>query len=174
MGASSWSYFVPYQADIRKALMELRAEVFARGDYEAVYIHPPEDAILFDAFDAWYSSWHGDIKPLRQLFDKVPGDPQPEPAPESIDQLLELCGENGTHSIIDMRDVSAEPDFGTVSPLDEEDLGQMFGTIWPTHEMAEAKLNELMDLSDRWVGTYLTLYKEKQPDEILFVGCSGD
>ena len=32
MGASGWKYFVPYQADIGKAFMELRAEVFARGE----------------------------------------------------------------------------------------------------------------------------------------------
>jgi len=33
MGASGWSYFVPYEADISAALQRLRADVFARGDY---------------------------------------------------------------------------------------------------------------------------------------------
>ena len=33
MGASGWSYFVPYDADISAALQRLREEVFARGDY---------------------------------------------------------------------------------------------------------------------------------------------
>jgi hypothetical protein len=33
MGASGWSYFVPYQPDINKALQELRQKVFQEGDY---------------------------------------------------------------------------------------------------------------------------------------------
>jgi hypothetical protein len=33
MGASGWSYFVPYEADISVALQRLREDVFARGDY---------------------------------------------------------------------------------------------------------------------------------------------
>jgi len=33
MGASGWSYFVPYQPDIQKALQELREVVFQRGGY---------------------------------------------------------------------------------------------------------------------------------------------
>lgn len=33
MGASFWSYFVPYQADLGAALQALREKVFAEGDY---------------------------------------------------------------------------------------------------------------------------------------------
>src|SRR5947208_11567385 len=33
MGATGWTYFVPYEADISAALQRLRADVFARGDY---------------------------------------------------------------------------------------------------------------------------------------------
>jgi hypothetical protein len=33
MGASGWSYFVPYQSDIEQALQELRQAVFERGAY---------------------------------------------------------------------------------------------------------------------------------------------
>ena len=52
MGASGWKYFVPYQADIGKAFMELRDEVFARGDYEFFHVRPPEDVIeVFTAFN---------------------------------------------------------------------------------------------------------------------------
>jgi hypothetical protein len=33
MGASGWSYKVPFQSDINKALQELRQKVFEAGDY---------------------------------------------------------------------------------------------------------------------------------------------
>src|SRR5204863_9878348 len=33
MGATGWSYFVPYEADISAALKRLRDNVFERGDY---------------------------------------------------------------------------------------------------------------------------------------------
>ncbi len=33
MGASRWSYFVPYQEDIGEALIVLRHEVFEAGDF---------------------------------------------------------------------------------------------------------------------------------------------
>ena len=33
MGASGWSYFVPYQPDLQAALDALRAQVLADGDY---------------------------------------------------------------------------------------------------------------------------------------------
>ena len=34
MGATQWSYFVPYQPDINEALQQLRNEVFKQGVYE--------------------------------------------------------------------------------------------------------------------------------------------
>jgi hypothetical protein len=33
MGATGWSYFVPYEADVSVVLPRLREDVFARGDY---------------------------------------------------------------------------------------------------------------------------------------------
>jgi hypothetical protein len=34
MGATGWSYFVPYQQDINVALEELNDDVFKQGQYE--------------------------------------------------------------------------------------------------------------------------------------------
>ena len=33
MGATGWSYFVPYELDVSAALQRLREDVFAPGDY---------------------------------------------------------------------------------------------------------------------------------------------
>lgn len=33
MGASAWSYFVPYQKDISLALQQLKDQVFAEGNH---------------------------------------------------------------------------------------------------------------------------------------------
>ena len=172
MGASGWYYFVPYQESIVKALRELRKDVFKRGEYESSFVRPPDHVDLAQVIDAWWRSWHRDLSAIRELTNKIPDEPGRKP--RTIRQLLEQCGENGTHSILDITGVSGEPALGKVSPLGEADLTRLFGTVWPTREMAEARLGELMDRSDRWFGNYLVVYKDDQPDEILFVGASGD
>jgi len=57
MGSSNWTYFTPYQEDIKQALQELRRNVFEAGDYERfwLYVEVPEEA--FDALDE--ISWTG-------------------------------------------------------------------------------------------------------------------
>lgn len=47
MGAHPYTYVVPWQPDITKALQELRADVFARGDYLGAEegFPTPEEAI---------------------------------------------------------------------------------------------------------------------------------
>ncbi|HEX2998427.1 MAG TPA: hypothetical protein VHP14_26615 [Anaerolineales bacterium] len=34
MGASDWSYFIPYQQDLNKALQQLKEDLFQKGQYE--------------------------------------------------------------------------------------------------------------------------------------------
>lgn len=166
MGASGWHYFVPYQVDIRQAFDALREDVFRRGDYTGPEVMSPEEKDR-----------------MRQINDElrrnIPGialsDPTDDDSPpQTIEELVRRCGEEGTHSILDMRGVSDEPALANVSPLDDDDLMQVFGLTQPTHDMAISKLRDLLELSDSWVGSVLTIYKGGQPDELLFVGFSGD
>ncbi|MCZ7542728.1 MAG: hypothetical protein M5R40_03950 [Anaerolineae bacterium] len=40
--------------------------------------------------------------------------------------------------------------------------------------MVEDKADDLIELRERWQGTYVIVYKDGVPDEICFAGYSGD
>jgi hypothetical protein len=199
MGASGWSYFVPYEDDIQLALNKLREAVFRSGNYP---VRPAFQAgdMTFDDFvppDA--------TEEEREEFREQYGDWQQEVQPESfasIDELLNWNGEEGTHSILDVHTVITTPlehptielweraagrkldmqrmiellreRIGKVYPLSEKQLFTLFGTVQPTHEMVAKSLYQLQDLRDRGVGLYVIVYKNDLPTEILFAGYSGD
>jgi hypothetical protein len=64
--------------------------------------------------------------------------------------------------------------FGTVYPLTERQLVELFGTAQPTREHVESRPYVYEGLRDRWVGLYIIVYRDGEPDEILFTGYSGD
>ena len=110
---------------------------------------------------------------------------KPEPLPDyskkprTIKALLKEQGESGTHSILDIERVAAHPQPGAVSPMPSRRLKEIFGTDKPTHEMVEAKrsgceLNEDPLVAERWQGVYFTVYRRDKPDELFFIGTSGD
>lgn len=74
MGASGWHYFVPFDPDPQAALQRLREDVFRRGQYFSPKTKKP-----------------GLLKPAKAAA-----------APKSIEELLALCKESGTHSILDV------------------------------------------------------------------------
>jgi hypothetical protein len=94
----------------------------------------------------------------------------------NIDELIELSAEAGTHSILDIAHVAAEPDFGVSAPLNNDELIQLFGTLKPTKSLIDKnnQKGELINLRERWQGTYIIVYENNQPSEILFTGSSGD
>ena len=50
----------------------------------------------------------------------------------------------------------------------------MFGTHEPTRAIVQQKADELMDLRERWQGTYVVVYQDGLPHEIYITGFSGD
>lgn len=96
------------------------------------------------------------------------------PEPTSPDTLLEWNDTEGTHSIIDIREISSVPDFGVAAPLSSEELVELFSTEQPTRSMIEQKSNQLQTWRGRWAGTYVIAYKDGSPSEIFFTGFSGD
>ena len=167
MGASGWTYFVPYQADISEALQQLREEVFHQGGY-----FKPQQ---------FYGSLLDDQQVLQELPPEVREfliadvrKRRSQSEPSSIEELLEMNGESGTHSILDIQEVSSEPAFGAVAPLTNEQLVELFGTEKAIRSMVREKLSELQSLRSSWQGTYIVLYKDGILDEILFIGSSGD
>jgi len=93
---------------------------------------------------------------------------------ESIQQLRELAAEEGTHSILDIYQISDEADFGSVCPLPEEALVQIFGTATPTHSMVDAEQFGFEEYVRRWQGIYFPVFENGQPTELFFWGYSGD
>jgi len=72
MGASAWSYFVPYQDDVQRAFQQLCQHVFASGN----------------SLKPWEESSTTNMSSHR--------------VPSSIEELLTLAGTTGTHSILDL------------------------------------------------------------------------
>ena len=148
MGAVPWFHLVPYQRDVRKAMLELREREFRAGCYNPVVPFP------FTARGA------------------------PGAKHRSIDAARHAADADGTRSIVDMDDVGdtpADPDdpqHGVVSPLSEEMLLELFGTTEPTREMVQ-DLSFMEDV-ERGTGVYVVVYDRGKPSEICFAGYSYD
>ena len=138
MGASSWSYFIPYQTDISKALRELREATFERSEY-------------FQRDPYWKSMSFVDfLPPVPDLTEEEKADYLAEfqklqtlPEPTSIETLIEWNGEAGTHSILDIAQIGSKASFGVAAPLSKASLKKFFGTDKPTREMIEREERNL-------------------------------
>ena len=198
MGATGWSYFVPFEENVAAALQRLRENVFERGDY--VYgdgITDDQRKAILEKMRPEMEPWMQKVReeaakleePLRTLYlqgaekfkGEIMGDGsafrKPKRKPKTIEKLLELQAESGTHSILDIRDVSKEPQFGAVSPLPHARLVEFFNSEMPTHaEIEEAHDSGSLEefVSERWQGIYIIAYRDGSPSEIFFAGCSGD
>jgi hypothetical protein len=94
--------------------------------------------------------------------------------PRSIPELLQRAGESGTHSILDIERVSGQPEFGVAVPLPPDSLRRAFGTDMPTHEEVEEHWPDVAERLGRWQACYLVVYRDAEPHEYAFIGCSGD
>lgn len=169
MGASGWSYFVPYQRDLSAALQALRQEVFRGGEYTKPYVGTTEEFVRYlpkelAALREWMVAEYE--RRQRRLRRKV----------KTIDGLLKRAGEDGTHSILDVDRISDVPDFGAIVPLSGEQLLTIFGTEQPDHITVErvSQAGQLADLYGRWQGICLVVYEGEVPVEVYFEGASGD
>jgi hypothetical protein len=146
MGGHEWFYYVPYQPDVDKALQELKQIEFAAGRYNPV---------------------------IRFLdFPLGPHSPSPGPGHSSIKAAIKASMEEGTRSILDMDCVSRSPGYRKVCALPKQELLRLCGTTRPTHAMVEELL--FLEDAERGQGTYIVLYEDDQPAEILFAGYSFD
>lgn len=197
MGSTTWDYFVPYDADAEAALRRLRKCVFREGKYERV-VPSQED---LEVMRGGSRKLGLDTSPqereriqqqdalihlaarVQNILGKWGDKPEPLPdyskKPRTIKALRKEQGESGTHSILDIERVAARPQPGAVCRMPARRLKEIFGTEKPTHEMVVAKLQtpELMEdplVVERWQGVYFTVYRQGKPDEICFVGTSGD
>jgi hypothetical protein len=197
MGATGWSYYVPYQTDLGRALDELRRDVLTRGDYEepGVELDFLDEAGFFGADEASRDRMMAEygLGPLRWAIDRFGIDGlrgwlesqqwSPElrgPRPRSMEELeaLRSVSSGGTHSILDIGAVRTGPASGAIYPLPEGMLRSLFGTDQLTRGMVEAWRGRddpaRYDIYDRWQGVYFAVYRDGRPDEIYIEGASGD
>lgn len=152
MGAEFWSYFVPYQKDLRAALDALREQEFRAGRF----YQPSEVGPGF----------------VGRIFGRPPSKPR---RPTSIREAIKIADTNatGTRSILDMERISERPEPGAVSAVPPEELRRLLGTEQPTREMVE-QAEELFERIDRGQGIYVVTYRQGKPDGIYFGGYSYD
>lgn len=152
MGASGWDYLVPFNGNVATTLEQLRAEVFAAGDY----YWPRGDDRPKPATEAelWADEWVRDsmTHSILDVFKVGTGDPA---SMDAIGETFEVT--------------AAECDrmFGTAQ-VTADDLARL-----PLmDEDATVALDPLLTL--RGVGRHLIVYAAGVPEKILFFGYSGD
>jgi hypothetical protein len=177
MGATGWSYTTPYDSDADAALERLRDEVFVsgrylrRGDIVRIRDHPgfflsAPPALLF---------WLAMARTLGALIRLHYWLLRGGRGPWTIDELLEECGEDGTHSILDITHTADIPEFGAATPLTKMRLSRAFGTTTPTREQADHPSHDVGEGVRRWEAVYFAVYDaEGTPVELRFFGSSGD
>lgn len=175
MGATGWTYSVPYQPDIGAALQSLREKVFREGNYYKPWEINKRflEELESKSQDQLNDSEKEQIRILRDL----PLIDPPDPLPATIDELLEHNAESGTHSALDIFDVSDQTDWGIAAPVPEEILLACFGTDRPAREQTDPypeSFIKFIETLERWTALYFIVYKNGEPDEIIFEGCSGD
>lgn len=147
MGGHAYYYVVNYQKDVQAALDELRDKEFKAGRYNPV---------------------------IRNLeFPLTAGSPSPGPKHATIEEAREASGEEGTRSILDVETISDTTDFFVAAPLSEESIESYYGTTKPTRAMFDDNM-EFLEEVERGECVYFTLYRNDQPDGIVFAGYSFD
>ena len=96
-----------------------------------------------------------------------------EENPSSIEEALEIADADGTASILDIEQISAEPDFCCAAPWSPEELQEYFGAERPTRKQIEAGEEYWEDL-ERGQARCAVVYADGEPAEIYFAGYSFD
>jgi hypothetical protein len=180
MGATTWNYFVAYEADTEAALKRLREKVFKGGEYESGVVSPDQIRAAYEQVIGQDSNPNMARLQIDQVMEQLrPLMPPERPKAKSIEELIEQRAENGTHSILDIQQISDTSGFAAVGPMPSEELVKLFGTDKPTRTMVEDKLGDydLVEhplISERWQGIYFVVYRDGKPDELFFMGTSGD
>jgi hypothetical protein len=181
MGATGWKYTTPFDPDPEVALQRLREETFAAGDYlppGGIFRLPhmrdlPPGVPLklrlvmaaLRAFAAVAVAAHWLARGGRQ--------------PRSIDELLVMTGDSGTHSILDITHTADIPEFSAAVPLSKHRYLKFFGTLTPTRAQVDAALAAPGEGPGegvrRWEAVYITIHDETgTPLDYVFLGASGD
>lgn len=106
----------------------------------------------------------------------------PKRKPKTPAQALQMNGEDGTHSIMDIGKVSLVESgplkcaIDTICPIPKADLVKLFGSDRPTRAMIDAydKRIALATFQSSWSGVWIKVYEGDTPKWLYFAGVSGD
>jgi hypothetical protein len=98
----------------------------------------------------------------------------PDLPPRTIEDLLELAAESGTHTVLDIPRTAARRGNGAAAPLPGRELRRIFGTERPTREQVEERVADVWERLPAWQAYYFVTYRDGRPEGYAFVGCSGD
>jgi hypothetical protein len=93
--------------------------------------------------------------------------------PASPEEAFELGDADGTASILDIQQITDEPDFCCAAPFKSDELLDYFGTDKPTRAQIEQG-DDYWDELERGQARYVVVYKNAQPAELYFAGYSFD
>jgi hypothetical protein len=96
-----------------------------------------------------------------------------EENPSSIEKALEIADADGTASILDISQISAEPDYGCAAPFSTAELRRYFGSEHPSRADVEGADDYWEDM-ERGQARYAVVYRDGKPSEIYFAGYSFD
>lgn len=187
MGATGWSFLVPYQEDMEQVLEDLKQAEFERGAYE----RPRVEWDAWEMFGLEYARDEDEREKLIEQFGLnslrrplaevgIKGFPDwlkalneaPEVRTREDLEVLQQFSSSGTGSILDISRA------GELSPLPPEYLRQQFGTERPTQVQAHQWQMRIPPISENLYrcgeGIDFVIYKDGQPDEICIEGRSGD
>jgi hypothetical protein len=96
-----------------------------------------------------------------------------EENPTSIEEALDIADADGTASILDISQISAEPDYGCAAPFTPVELQHYFGSEQPSRNDIERAEDYWEDM-ERGQARYVVVYADGEPSEIYFAGYSFD
>lgn len=96
-----------------------------------------------------------------------------EEGPATIEEALEIADADGTASILDIMQISEEPDFCCAAPFSADELRDYFGSERPTRAEVESA-DEFWEGLERGQARYAVVYENGQPAELFFAGYSFD
>ncbi len=162
MGSHPYFYLTPYQADVNAALKALRQQEFLAGRY-----YPAID-------EPWDLSFGDSLPALGAQHD-------------SIEAALLDADASGTGSVLDIQGIAATPSFFMASPLTEQTMLALWGTLQPSSaQLVDVLLEGVVEPDDpsfdleadfwdqigRGEARYVVLYEAGTPRELFFVGYS--
>ncbi len=97
----------------------------------------------------------------------------PVPPPLDMDEAVARCGEQGTHSILDIAAFSLVPGPGLACLVSTRELERLYGTPQPSREDIDDRRFALVHTLEEGQARMLVVYEQGEPSRLYFEGLTG-